>query len=390
MPLRIAVAPDSFKGTLTSAEAASAIVAGMRRVMPPDTEYDCIPMADGGEGTVEAWIYATGAERIECDAEDPLGRRIRAYYGWSAQDKTAVVELASASGLTLLADGERDPAKTSTFGTGLVLRDALARGATRIVLGLGGSATNDAGAGLLEALGARIVDSKGASVGRGGLALAKTAVVDIKPALSLFRGVRLEAACDVTIPLCGSSGASAIFGPQKCSSRLASNPDALRKKIDALDASLRVFAGAVATAIGADLSSVPGTGAAGGTGFAVRAALGGALVPGAGLVASAVHLQERVGRCSLVISGEGRADSQTLFGKAPSAVADAARRASVPFALVCGQISSDAGDFGGALTEGSLPEGSPPPNSETAARLLRDAAERLGARFLAGQHAQVR
>lgn len=375
-PLRIAVAPDSFKGTLTSAEAAAAIVAGMKRVLPPDTVYDRIPMADGGEGTVDAWLAATGAGRVECDSEDPLGRPVRAAYGWRASDRTAVVELAAASGLTLLAPEERDPGAASTYGTGLVLRDALARGARRIVLGLGGSATNDGGAGMLEALGARVLDASGSPVGRGGLALARAASVDLAPARRALAGVRLEAACDVTNPLCGPSGASAVFGPQKCAPSAACGG-----LLKALDSALGAFARAVAAATGEDLSGSPGAGAAGGTGFAVRAALGGSLVSGAALVASAVRLRERIRGCALAVSGEGRADAQTLFGKAPSAVAEAARNEGVPFALACGQIAPDAGDFGGALAEGASPPGSPPPPPERAAPLLANASERLARRF---------
>ena len=256
-PLRIAVAPDSFKGTLTSAEAAAAIVSGFRRVLPPDTEYDCIPMADGGEGTVDAWLSATGAERIDCDAEDPLGRPIRAAYGWRESDRTVVIELAAASGLPLLRPEERDPGAASTYGTGLLVRDAIARGARRVVLGLGGSATNDGGAGMLEALGARILDSTGAPVvGRGGLALARVASVDLAPARRALEGVRLEAACDVTNPLCGPSGASAVFGPQKCNPAAPCGP-----LVAALDAALGIFARAVAAATGEDLSGSPGAGA---------------------------------------------------------------------------------------------------------------------------------
>ena len=378
-PMRIAVAPDTFKGTLTSAQAAAAIVAGLGRVFPPDTQYDSIPMADGGEGTVDAWLSATGAERVECDAEDPLGRPVRAAYGWRQADRTAVIELAAASGLPLLRPEERDPGVASTYGTGLVIRDAIARGARRIVLGIGGSATNDGGSGILEALGARLLDATGAPVGRGGLALARVATVDLAPARRALEGIRLEAACDVRNPLCGPAGASAVYGPQKCppAASAAKRAGLIRE----LDSALRVFASAVAKAIGCDLSGEPGAGAAGGTGFAIRAALGGGLVPGAELVASAVRLEERIRGCSLAISGEGRADAQTLFGKAPSAVAEAARRSGVPFALVCGQVAEDAGDFNGALVEGASPPRSPTPPPELAAPLLSAAAERLARRY---------
>ncbi|MBR1609051.1 MAG: glycerate kinase, partial [Kiritimatiellae bacterium] len=181
MSLRIAIAPDSFKGTLTSAQAAEAIAAGLADVLPRDAEYDCIPMADGGEGTVDAWLAATGAERVCCDALDPLGRPIRAFYGWRESDGTAVLELAAASGLPLLKPEERDPATASTYGTGLALRDAISRGARRIVLGLGGSATNDGGAGLAAALGAVFRDCAGTELPPGGLALGRLAAIEMGP-----------------------------------------------------------------------------------------------------------------------------------------------------------------------------------------------------------------
>jgi len=381
-PLRIAIAPDSFKGFLTSAQAADAIAAGLARSLPPGTVFDRIPMADGGEGTVDAWLAATGAERVECDAEDPLGRPLRAAYGWRASDATAVLELAAASGLPLLAPDERDPAAASTFGTGLVLRDALARGARRIVLGLGGSATNDGGAGIAQALGALLADPSGAPLPRGGLALARLASLDLSPAAALLAGAKLEAACDVVNPLCGPDGASAVYGPQKCASALAADPARRDALLASLDSALANLARVVASATGRDLSSARGAGAAGGAGFGVLALLGGRLVSGSALVASSVRLAERVLSCDWVVTGEGRADAQTLRGKAPSAVAAAARDAGIPFALCCGQIAPDAGDFGGAPAEGASAPGTVPASPAESAAALSDAAERLGRRML--------
>ena len=256
-PLRIAIAPDSFKGTLTAAQAADAIAEGLARALPPGSAFERIPMADGGEGTVDAWLAATGAERVECVAEDPLGRPVRAAYGWRAKDGTAVVELAAASGLPLLAPEERDPGAASTYGTGLVLRDALARGARRIVLGLGGSATCDGGAGLAEALGARLLDAAGAPLPRGGLALARLASLDLAPAAEALRGVRIEAACDVTNPLCGPEGAAAVFGPQKCAPALAADPARRDALLGALDAALARLASVAAAATGRDPCGAP-------------------------------------------------------------------------------------------------------------------------------------
>ena len=384
-PLRIAVAPDSFKGVLTAAQAADAICAGLARSLPPGSVFLRIPMADGGEGTVDAWLAATGAERVGCDAEDPLGRPLRAFYGWRAADRTAVLELAAASGLPLLAPAERDPAAASTYGTGLVLRDALARGARRIVLGLGGSATNDGGAGLAQALGARLADERGDPLPRGGLALSRLASLDLAPAAALLAGVRLEAACDVTNPLCGPDGASAVYGPQKCAPSLAADPARRDALLSALDAALAHLAAVAAAATGRDRSRERGAGAAGGAGFGVLALLGGRLVSGAALVASAARLSEQVLTCDWVVTGEGRADAQTLRGKAPGAVAAAAREAGVPFALCCGQVAPDV-DFGPAPVRGASPFGTEPgPPAEAAAQLER-AAEALGLDMLRFRH----
>lgn len=378
-PLRVVVAPDSFKGTLSSAEAASAIARGLARALPGAVRTRCAPVADGGEGTVDAWLAATpGARRIECDALDPLGRPVRAAYGWRGTDATAVVELAAASGLPLLAPDERDPGRASTFGTGLLLRDALARGARRIFLGLGGSATNDGGTGLAAALGARFLDEAGEPLPPGGLALSRLARVELAPVREALRGVEIAAACDVTNPLCGREGASFVYGPQKCAPGSARQP-----LLEALDRALARLAETVSRAEpAADASSRPpqdrpGAGAAGGAGFGVLALLGGRLVPGAAWIAEATGLADLIAGADWVVTGEGRLDAQTLRGKAPAAVARLAAAAGVPVAFVCGQIAPDAGDFGGAPVEAASPDGRVPATAAEAAAALEEAAVRL-------------
>ena len=411
---RVAIAPDSFKGTLTSAEAARAIADGFSRVLPAGSVFDCVPMADGGEGTVDAWLAATpDAERVECDALDPLGRPIRAVYGWREADKTAVVELAAASGLPLLAPEERDPGTASTFGTGLLLRDAIARGAKRVYLGLGGSATNDGGTGLASALGARFLDADGKPLPPGGLALSRLARIDLAPLRDALRGVEVVAACDVTNPLCGKSGASAVYGPQKCA------PGADTKVlVAALDDALAHFADIVTRTESAENAErearaakprnptdarpadratarppvlaksragagAAGAGAAGGAGFGVLAFLGGRLVPGAEWIAAATGLAERIARADWAVTGEGRLDAQTLQGKAPAAVAKLAAAADVPVAFLCGQVAADAGNFGGAPVEAASPDGRIPATAAEAAAALAAAAERLATRLAA-------
>ena len=386
-PLRVVVAPDSFKGTLTAADAAAAIAGGLADVLPPGTEILRVPMADGGEGTVDAWLAATpGAKRIECDAVDPLGRPLRAAYGWLAAKRTAVVELAAASGLPLLAPDERDPGHASTFGTGLLLRDAVARGAKRVFLGLGGSATNDGGTGLASALGARFLDGDGNPLPPGGLALARLARADLAPLRAALLGVEVLAACDVTNPLCGPAGASAVFGPQKCARGVDPAP-----LVEALDAALAHFADVVVHAESAESAEpgpagAAGAGAAGGAGFGVLALLGGRLVPGAEWIAEAAGLAEKVAGADWVVTGEGALDAQTFRGKTPAAVAAAARAAGARVAACCGRIDlgeDELAALGVAAAEASSRPGLGLPESREQAFLwLRTAAKRLANRLL--------
>ena len=383
-PLRVVVAPDSFKGTLTAAEAAEAIASGLAEILPSGSEILRAPMADGGEGTVDAWLAAVpGAKRIEVDTLDPFDRPIRAVYGWLPSKRTAVVEIAAASGLPLLAPEERDPGRASTFGTGLLIRDALARGAKRLYLGLGGSATNDGGAGLASALGVRFLDENGEPLPRGGLALARLARVDLAPLRAALRRVEVLAACDVTNPLCGPSGASAVYGPQKCARGAEPGP-----LVAELDAALAHFADVVShaeSAEGAELA--PGAGAAGGAGFGVLALLGGRLVPGVEWIAGATGLAEKLDGADWVVTGEGALDAQTFRGKTPAGVAAAARAAGARVAACCGRIDlapEELAALGVAAAEASSRPGLGMPESREQAFLwLSTAAKRLANKMLA-------
>ncbi|MEI8243215.1 MAG: glycerate kinase [bacterium] len=323
----IAIAPDSFKGTLSAAEAAGAIAAGVRRAIP-GARFRLIPMADGGEGTVDAVLAATRGKRRCCPVHDPLGRVITARYGLAGGcDPRAVIEMAAASGLPLLKPSERNPLVTGTEGTGDLLRDALDRGARRIWMGIGGSATNDGGTGMARALGVRFLDRRGRDLPRGGGALEALDHLVLDGLDPRVRQVSIEVACDVTNPLCGPRGASAIYGPQK-----GATPAMIRR----LDAGLRRLAQVVKRQTGVDVAGVAGAGAAGGLGFGLMAFCGARLRRGVEMVAEAVNLEAQCRGCDLVITGEGRIDGQTVNGKTPMGVAAVAAKAGVPVIAICG------------------------------------------------------
>lgn len=328
-PTRICIAPDSFKGALDAAGVAQAIADGLR-VSFPDAEFRLVPMADGGEGTVDAWLNAVrGARRMTAIVQDPLGRPVEAAYAYAPDRATAVMEMAAASGLPLLSPAERNPLVTSTRGTGELLLHALDLGAREIILGIGGSATNDAGTGLATALGARFLDSDGIPLPPGGGALARLATIDLSGFDPRVRSIRLRAACDVSNPLCGPTGASVVYGPQKG----ASPAD-----VAALDAALAHLAEGVAAQLGlpADYANTPGAGAAGGLGFGLLAFCRAKLQRGVGIVADSVGLSDKIRGCDLVVTGEGRIDGQTPNGKTPAGVAAVACRLGVPVVAICG------------------------------------------------------
>ena len=331
--MRIVVCPDSFKGSLSAVEAADAIVRGIRiGVADAGVEVVSIPLADGGEGTVEALVRATGGCIRRVRVRDPLGREIDSFYGVLGDGRTAVVETAAASGLTLLAESERNPLATCTFGTGELIRAAAESGVERLIIGLGGSATNDAGAGAMTALGARFLDANGRRLPPGGGALVNLDRIDVS-GLDFPEGrVRVEGACDVNNPLVGPTGASVVFGPQKGASG---------EMVDRLDAGLARWAEVVKRDLGKDVAGLPGAGAAGGLGAALAAFLDAELRSGIDIVLEAVGFDEHLKGADLVITGEGRIDEQTRFGKAVGGVLRHASAAGVPVVAVAGSCAGD-------------------------------------------------
>lgn len=326
--MKVVIAPDSFKESLSAAEVASAIAAGLREVWP-HAELLCRPMADGGEGTVDALLAATGGEYRESRVRGPLGAPLLAHWGWLPAERCALIEMAAASGLQRVPPAERDVLRACSHGTGELIRAALDAGAVRIVLGLGGSATNDGGSGMLRALGVHLEDAAGRPLPPGGAALAQLARIDASGLDPRLAGVAVEVACDVDNPLCGPRGASAVFGPQK-------GADAAQ--VAQLDAALARFADCCATALGRNERERPGSGAAGGMGFAARTFLQASFRPGIELVAEVAGLEAALVGADLAITGEGRLDRQTLHGKTPLGVAALARRHGVPVVALAGSL----------------------------------------------------
>ncbi|MCL2492807.1 MAG: glycerate kinase [Clostridiales bacterium] len=329
--MKIVIAPDSFKGSLTAAQVCAAVASGIRRARS-DAEIVCVPMADGGEGTVRSLIDGLGGEIVSCAAEDPLGRTIAANYGLT-EGGTAVIEIAQASGLTLLAESERNPLVTSTYGAGQLILDALDRGAREFIIGIGGSATNDGGAGMAQALGCRLLDKRGKELPRGGGALEKLVRIDASEMDGRIRISRFTVACDVDNPLLGERGASKVFGPQK-----GATPEMTGR----LDRGLAVLAGRLYGDLGKDIAEIPGAGAAGGLGAGCIAFLGANLIRGAELVIAAMGLAARLEGASFIITGEGRTDSQTMGGKTVYGVVNLAKKLGVPAVIISGSLADGA------------------------------------------------
>ncbi|MDF0732169.1 glycerate kinase [Pseudomonas entomophila] len=326
--MKVVIAPDSFKDSLDAAGVARAIAAGLAEVWPEAERIEC-PMADGGEGTMEAILAASHGELRRQQVRGPLGAGVEAGWGWLAESRTAIIEMAQASGLQLLASAERDACRSSTWGTGELIAAALSAGARRIVLAIGGSATNDGGSGMLRALGLRLLDADGQPLAEGGLALAQLARIDASQLDPRLAEVQVEVAADVDNPLCGPNGASAIFGPQKGASPA---------QVAALDQALGHFADHCAQLLGEDVRDYPGCGAAGGMGFAAKAFMGARFRPGVEVVAELAGLDALVQGADLVITGEGRFDAQTLRGKTPLGVARVAKRHGVPVVVLAGTL----------------------------------------------------
>jgi glycerate kinase len=331
--MNILIAPDSFKDCLSALEVASALERGIRKILP-DTLCTLVPMSDGGEGTVQAVIDATRGELVYLKVKDPLLREVNSFYGITGDGETAVIEMAAASGLELLTDEERDPWITSTFGTGQLIGDALERGVRKILLGIGGSATNDGGAGMAQALGVKFSGRGGILTVQGGGALSEVGQIHMEGLDPRLAGAEIVVACDVTNPLTGPHGASFVYGPQK---------GANKEMAGKLDRNLTHFAGLIHDQLGKEVSMTPGAGAAGGLGAGLVAFLDASLVKGFDMIAGVVGLEEKVLAADLVITGEGKMDAQTRFGKTPFGVAQLAKKHGKQVIGVAGALDDETG-----------------------------------------------
>lgn len=331
--MKIVIAPDSYKESLSALQVASEIENGFRAIFP-DAEYVKLPVADGGEGTVEAMVAATQGKIVRLRVTGPLGEPVEAFYGLSGDESCAFIEMAAASGLELVPPSQRDPLITTSWGTGELIGNALDRGVQHFIIGIGGSATNDGGAGMVQALGARLLDAQGEQIGYGGGALASLTRIDISQLDPRLRQCRFEVACDVTNPLTGNEGASAVFGPQK---------GATPALVTQLDNALAHYATIIQRDLDIDVLHIPGGGAAGGMGAALHAFCQAELRRGIEIVTEALGLDELVKDATLVITGEGRIDSQTIHGKVPIGVANVARRYNKPVIGIAGSLTADVG-----------------------------------------------
>ncbi|WP_313053219.1 glycerate kinase [Atlantibacter hermannii] len=331
--MKIVIAPDSWKESLSALEVATAIEDGFRQIFP-DAEVVKIPMADGGEGTVEAMVAATQGRIVTLSVTGPLGEPVEAFYGLSGDDKQAFIEMAAASGLESVPTARRDPRITTSWGTGELIRHALDAGVRHIIIGLGGSATNDGGAGMVQALGAGLLDAQGEQIAGGGEALSQLERIDTRRLDPRLAECRIEVACDVTNPLTGEEGATAVFGPQK-----GATPEMVRQ----LDEALTHYGKIIERDLDKSVLTLKGGGAAGGMGVALYAFCGAELRQGVEIVTEALSLDAAVRHADLVITGEGRIDSQTIHGKVPIGVARVAKRYDIPVIGIAGSLTTDVG-----------------------------------------------
>lgn len=327
--MKIVIAPDSFKESLTALEACDAIEAGMKNVFP-DADYVKVPMADGGEGTVQSVIDSTGGKLKTLTVTGPLNQPVNASYGLSGDRTLAVIEMAASSGLDKVPFDKRNPMITTTYGFGELIRNALDEGVKEILLGLGGSATNDGGAGMIMSLGGRLLDEKGQSISLGGEGLKDLVEIDLSGMHPRLKDVNFRVACDVDNPLTGKKGASFIYGPQK---------GGTSDQLEQLDSYLGHFAEVIRQKLGVNLEDVPGAGAAGGLGAGIMAFLNGKLENGGELLVDILELDEKVANADLVITGEGGINHQTIYGKTPVAVSRVAKKHGVPVIALAGSIS---------------------------------------------------
>ncbi|CDH23615.1 glycerate kinase [Xenorhabdus bovienii] len=329
--MKIVVAPDSFKESLSALQVAEAIEQGFREIFPQAT-YIRLPMADGGEGTVESLVAATGGQRISCSVTDPLGQPVDAFFGLLGDGKTAVIEMAAASGLHLVPMEQRNPLITTSYGTGELILAALEHGVQKLILGIGGSATNDGGAGMMQALGAKLWDGDSRILPWGGAALIRLESINLSSLDPRLNQLEITVACDVNNPLCGEWGASAIFGPQK---------GATPEMVKVLDSALHHYGMKIESLTGKKVIDVAGAGAAGGMGASLLGCLDAKLQSGIEIVINILKLEEAIQEADLVITGEGRMDSQTIQGKTPIGVARVAKKFGIPTIALVGGMSRD-------------------------------------------------
>jgi glycerate kinase len=333
--MKIVICPDSFKESLSSIEVCDCIERGLKKANSK-FKIEKIPLADGGEGTVKALVLATEGRSLKCRVRGPLGRRIWAGYGILGDGKTAIIEMAAASGLALVPQKRRNPLLTTTYGTGEIIANALNRGCRRIIIGIGGSATVDGGCGMAQALGAKLLDGKGKEIGFGGGEIGKIEKIDLKFMDKRVRGTKFIIASDVKNPLLGPRGAARVYGPQK---------GATPNMVERLERGLSHLAKVIRKELSVSVENIPGAGAAGGLGAGLYAFLGAKMENGAELVMKIARLEERIKKADMVITGEGQLDRQTLYGKAIMGVVKMARKYRVPSICIAGSIMPEAKDL---------------------------------------------
>lgn len=330
--MKVVIAIDSLKGSLSSMEAGMAIKDGILAAKP-DAEVIVKPLADGGEGTTDALIEGMNGERIDLTVTGPMHTPVDAYYGYLKDTNTAVMEMASAAGITLVPDSEKNPLLATSYGVGEMINDAIQRGCRNFIIGIGGSVTNDGGIGMLKALGVRFLDENGEDAGEGGQALAKVARIDVSGMNPLLKECHIQVACDVNNPLCGENGSTYVYGPQK------GVTEDMKKT---LDEAMAHFARVTSETLENDYMNTPGAGAAGGLGYAFLAYTGAALTPGIELILDAVGLEEELSDADVVVTGEGRLDFQTAMGKAPVGVARLAKKYNAKVIAFAGSVTKEA------------------------------------------------
>lgn len=330
--MKVVIAIDSLKGSLSSMEAGTAIKDGILAAKP-DAEVIVKPLADGGEGTTDALIEGMNGERIDLTVTGPMHTPVDAYYGYLKDTNTAVMEMASAAGITLVPDSEKNPLLATSYGVGEMINDAIQRGCRNFIIGIGGSVTNDGGIGMLKALGVRFLDENGEDAGEGGQALAKVARIDVSGMNPLLKECHIQVACDVNNPLCGENGSTYVYGPQK------GVTEDMKKT---LDEAMAHFARVTSETLENDYMNTPGAGAAGGLGYAFLVYTGAALTPGIELILDAVGLEEELSGADVVVTGEGRLDFQTAMGKAPVGVARLAKKYNAKVIAFAGSVTKEA------------------------------------------------